>query len=660
MVSVMEPATTRFFDMPELVDHLTKYLDYPGIYKLMLTSRRMHDLCMPAQYRRVQPGRFFYDRTTDSMQSFAKNVHRVRELTIWRHGIVYYTSCVTAFLDLLATQQSIASTVSRQPSLSRPVWLSPRDPHLCKVVPIPPMTLLTKLSFFFGEQGEFEGCPYYLPSYRDPKATITQLCWLIESNPHLLDVKLHGFIIKDDRDAGLLTRTISGLQKLQNLSVFFFQWDEWAGPWTSRIGVDLFFACPPTLRNWTVRTDDLYEEDIDVFTDEFVQLPPGDLQSWEKSDEECGLKMTTPRRQEPMLDLKTLSLGALAGETMEEDIRSVFRRCPNLMTLEISPIPSAIIDIQRLAQDIARYCPKLCDLSFHAFGEGAEVTGELLLLILKALPPQQVTRFNCNHLPLFTSEGLGSGAEVGYIFRQHSSTLRTLSLSGCRNIDSKAIQTILIDCEALEDLLIAWKTGSDQRQLCLHLEDAIEFSWGCTRLQRLDLWIAIPDEPLHHLADGVVPYYNRPAPTRLSRAETAQFRSLGSFYRQIGALTELRSLDLKALFYDPAEKGRGISVQDTTFPGLFGLWNNEAGRPGYLQLLGGLTKLESLSGSISATTEEARATIGMNEVIWMEQHWPSLERGQFFRDDDDERLPVPFPWWKRKRAEGRLQLFPYE
>ncbi|KAK3814523.1 MAG: hypothetical protein JOS17DRAFT_760669 [Linnemannia elongata] len=658
----MEPATKRFFNVPELVNHLTKYLDHPGITKLMLASRRMYDLCIPAQYREIQPGRFFYDRTTDSIQSFAKNVHRVREMLIWRHGIVYYTNCVTAFLDLLATQQSIATTVSRQPSLSRPAWLAPRDPHICKVVPIPPMTLLTKLNFFFGEQGEFEGCPYYLPSYSDPKATLTQLCWLIQSNPHLLDIKLQGFIIKDGRDANLLTRVISGLQRLQSLFVFFYQWDEWAGPWTSRIGVDLFLASPPTLRTWTVSTGELYEEDLDVFTDEFVQLTPGDLQSWEKSDEECGLEMATPRRQEPMLDLKTLSLGALAGETKEEDIRSVFRRCPNLTTLNISPIPSAITDIRYLAQDIAQFCPKLNHLSLHTFGEGAEVAGELLVLILKALPPQQVTRFDCNNLPLFTAKGLGSSTEAGYIFRQHSGTLRTLSLSGYRNIDSKAIQTILVGCQALEDLLIAWETGSDQRQLCLHLEDAIELPWGCTRLKRLDLRIAIPDEPLHHLAYGAVPYYNRPAPTTLSQAEKVQFRSLGSFYQQLGALTELRSLDLKVLFFDPAEKGRGISAQYTTFPGLFGLWNNEAGRPGYLQLLGGLTKLESLSGSISVTSEEARAIIGMNEVIWMEQHWPALERGQFFRDDDDEeeRLPRPLLWWKRKKAGGRLRHIPYE
>lgn len=658
----MEPATTRFFDVPELVDHLTKHLDHPGITKLMLTSRRMHDLCIPAQYRQIQPGRFFYDRTTDSIQSFAKNVHRVREMLIWRHGIVYYTNCVTAFLDLLATQQSIATTVSRQTSLSRPAWLAPRDPHICKVVPIPPLTLLTRLNFFFGQQGEFEGCPYYMPSYRDPKATITQLCWLIQSNPHLLDVKLQGFIIKDGRDAGLLTRTISGLQSLQNLLVFFYQWDEWAGPWTSRIGVDLFLTCAPTLRTGAVKTGELYDDDIDVFTDEFVLLSPGDLQSWEKSDEECGLNTATPRREEPMLGLKTLSLGALAGETMEEDIRSVFRRAPNLTVLNISPIPSIISDVRRLAQDIAQYCPKLSDLSFHTLGEGAEVAGELLILILKALPPQQVTRFYSNYLPLFTAESLGNGAEAGSIFRQHSGTLRMLSLSGCRNIDSKAIQTILVRCEALEDLQIAWKTRSNQRQLCLHLEDAVEFPWGCTKLQRLDLRIAIPDEPLHHLAEGVVPYYNRPAPTILSLAETAQFQSLGSLYQQIGALTELRSLDLKAVFFDPAEKGRGISAQYTTFPGLFVLWNNEAGRPGYLQLLGGLTKLESLSGPICAMDEEARVTIGMNEVRWMDQHWPALGRGPFFQDDDDdeEGLSDPLLWWKRKRAGGRLRPTPYE
>ncbi|KAF9156502.1 hypothetical protein BG015_004714 [Linnemannia schmuckeri] len=524
----MKPATTRFFDVPELVAHLTKYLDHPGITKLMRTSRRMHDLCIPAQYRQIQPGRFFYDRTTDSIQSLAKNVHRVREMLIWRHGIVYYTNCVIAFLDLLATQHAITTTVNSQPALSRPAWLAPPDFHICKVVPIPPMTMLTKLNFFFGQQGEFEECPYYLPSYRDPKAIITQLCWLVSSNPHLLDLKLQGFIIKDDRDVRLLTRAISGLQRLQSLYVFFYQWEDWAGPWTSNVGIDLFFACPPTLRTWTVMTSELYEDDIDVFTDEYIQLPPGTLQSWERSDEESELTAATRRRQEPLLNLKTLTLGALGEETTEKDLRLVFQHCPNITTLDMPPLPFRTSDIRRLAQDIAQYCTKLSDLTFHSFGDGAGVAGELLTLILEALSPQQVTRFNCDHLPLFSVQGLGSGIKAGFIFRRHSSTLHTISLSGCQNIDSRAIQSILVGC----------------------------------------------------------------------------------------ALTELRSLDLRALFFDPEEADREITERywETTFPGLLSLKNETTGRPGYLQLLDGLTKLTLLDGSVSATTEEAKATIGMMEV----------------------------------------------
>lgn len=650
----MEPATTRFFAMPELVTHLTNYLNHPGITRLMQTSRRMHDLCIPAQYRNIQLGRFFYDSTTNATQSIAKNVHRVRQVLLFRHGITYYTNGIIAFLDLLATQPTITATVSHQPALSPPVWLAPPDPHICKVVPIPPMALLTKLEFYFGEQGEFEECPYYLPSYRDPKAIITKICWIIESNPHLLDLQLNGFIIKDHRDARLLTRSVSGLQRLQNLHVFFYQWEEWAGSWMSQVAIDLFFACPSTLRTCKVRSSELDESDLDVFTDEYIQLSPGTLQSWEKSDEECGLTTTTPRRQEPLLLLKSLSLGALDEGTTEEDIRSVFQHCPNITTLDMPPVPSVINDTRRLGQDIAQYCPKLSDLSFHAFGSGSDVAGELLVWILEALPQQQVTSFYCDHLPPFTALGLGGGSDAGYIFRRHSSTLRTIITSGCKNIDSKAIQTILVGCEALEDFFIAWELGSDQQRLCLHLEDAIEIPWVCTRIQRLDLRIAIPEEPLHRLADGVVPYYNRPLPTTLSEEETAQFRMLESFYRQIGTLTELQFLNLRALFFDPRENGRKVSSElyDGTFPGLLSLGSHETGRPGYLHLLGGLTKLRSLDGSVSVTTEEAKATLGMGEVIWMEQHWPALEYARFF-NGDNRNLPQPLQWWQRKRL-GRL------
>ncbi|KAH7055122.1 hypothetical protein BKA57DRAFT_453084 [Linnemannia elongata] len=179
------------------------------------------------------------------------------------------------------------------------------------------------------------------------------------------------------------------------------------------------------------------------------------------------------------------------------------------------------------------------------------------------------------------------------------------------------------------------------------------------RIQNLNLTIAIPDEPLHRSKElGLVPYYNRPSPTTLSPAETAQFQSLEALYRQLGALTKLQSLELKAIFYDPVG-ARAISTtfRLNSFPGMLNLKNEETGRPGYLHLLRGLTKLRRLSGSISATNEETKATIGMEEVKWMDKHWPTLVKADFFTNRDGN-LSKPFLWFLEQRHSNKkiLQL----
>ena len=155
---------------------------------------------------------------------------------------------------------------------------------------------------------------------------------------------------------------------------------------------------------------------------------------------------------------------------------------------------------------------------------------------MDALPPQQVEQLRCSMAP-FEIRGL----DVTALFRRHSTTLRTLCLRGCRNVRSKAIKILLDDCRGIERLEVSW--GGDRYELCIDLEDAIEFPWACIRIESLALTIAVSDEPLH-LHTGTEPYYNRTPPTTLSEAEKKQFEQLEALYRQIGTLTELACLNL--------------------------------------------------------------------------------------------------------------------
>lgn len=62
-----------------------------------------------------------------------------------------------------------------------------------------------------------------------------------------------------------------------------------------------------------------------------------------------------------------------------------------------------------------------------------------------------------------------------------------------------------------------------------------------------------------------------------------------------------------------------------SFPGMLSLGDAAHGRPGYLRLLGGLKKLKKLVGFVLANTTETRLTMGLREVVWIDEHWPLLQ-----------------------------------
>ncbi|KAG0292772.1 hypothetical protein BGZ96_003703 [Linnemannia gamsii] len=682
-------ATMRFFELPELVIHLAHhYLDPTSIFGLMRASRQMYTLYGSTLFYSVfadyNPKRKNLLASTESINALVRNAHLVRQLKMNLLDMVYYVNCVFAYQEQSSTFPPPAHTVvagqqerEQSPLLRRPRWLAPPDPQICAVHPIPLIIHLTSLTLHLRCPIYPVNCPYLLPSYKDPRATLTQTCWLLNLNPHLLDLRLSGMGMKDQRDTRLLTRSILGLERLQNMRFDFIIWEENSEEMWSRMPVvavtatatrklasAIFFCCPPSLRTLYVeRTEDSFW--MDEVTQEYGSLEPEQPQSWEMSsndEEELNLAVALPRlMKEPKAHLTSLQLWDLGDDLSEAEFREMLATCPNLTNIVIPTICS-IKNPQQLAQDIAhRLCPKLTTFE-KVKNTGNSASWELTVRILEALSEQQVQKFYCREWSFFIPSL--STDDIGSMFRRQSRTLRDLRLAGCRNINSKVMQVILVECVALELLQVRlWnqmKMTSQQQYwwtLCIELGDAVEFPWGCTRIQDLDLTIVIPDEPLHHLANGEIPYYNRPSPTPLSAAETAQFRSLEAFYRQLGRLTELKRLDLKAIYHDPT-RSRLVSGMSrvNSFPGMLNLKNETTGRPGYLHHLGGLSKLKALFGSVSATTEETKVTIGMEEVEWMHRHWPALEKAHFFTVKNEKMFTAPFQWLLKQRAEEKKPL----
>ncbi|KAG9064870.1 hypothetical protein KI688_003131 [Linnemannia hyalina] len=588
----MEPATQRFFAITELVACLTDHLDRKGISCLMRTSRHLQELCTPAHYRNV-PATYRLGKnnilgSAEPILALSKNVHHVRELDLGLIDLVYYFNCIVVHQDRLA------ETAGQPPS--QPLWLAPPDPHLCPVPPIPPMVRLTRIVIDIEPTPTYdslETCPYFLPSCRDPKAIFNEVCWILQLSPHLQRVVLKGLRFKDGRDIVLFTTSIFGLEELQELSLSASYWTP-IGP---SLAPTVFFSCPPSLQALDMELDEYYDQE-DEYEDDYGVLDPREPELWERADEECGLT-TTPRRQGPLRHLTSLNLKEVEEIIPEAELISILQHCPNLLDFGMPDIGETQ-DTDQLAAAIVESCPALNDLTYRNHYQDP-MDGAMMLRIMNLLSPQQVRRLRCHETP-FTIPGLDAAS----LFRRHSVTLQTLIFRGCHNVNSKALQALLVECRGLQ-VLSTWWTG-ERHGLCIDLDDAIEFPWNCTSMRTLNLTICVPDEPLNrHL--GVEPYYKRPPLTALSVAEKSQFEQLEVLYRQVGTLTQVEVLCLGVVFYN-SEGLHPLSkkVKRNSFPGMLSLGDKRTGRPGYLHHLAGLVKLRKFNGSVWAGNDETKVT----------------------------------------------------
>ncbi|KAF9128103.1 hypothetical protein BGW39_005344 [Mortierella sp. 14UC] len=157
----------------------------------------------------------------------------------------------------------------------------------------------------------------------------------------------------------------------------------------------------------------------------------------------------------------------------------------------------------------------------------------------------------------------------------------------------------------------------------VELAEPIEYPWSFAKLRWLTLGIIGCDLPIE---PEVAPYISRPCPITLTQAEAQHFTQLAQLYRQIGALAELRFLDLRMVKLDTR-------------------------RPGFLHHLAGLKKFEFLEGSVRADAEQTKQTMGWNEVKFMTEYWPHLEHARFFAYKDD--VTEPFEWFRHNHKDGQ-------
>ncbi|KAF9544987.1 hypothetical protein EC957_011484 [Mortierella hygrophila] len=638
----------QFFGIQELVDILASFLTQLDLSRLTRTSRTVYTCCTPALYKElsivVRNGKLNVFNSTTGMAALARNIQHVRKAFFGVKEQAYYYNCVLAFEELQFHQPT-----DMYPSQQRPNWLTPPDPLLHELVPLPPLTNLLDFSFTFDTANN----PYKLPNSLDHRAMMAQLSWMISLNRRNLinlsiaDIPKYGVREGEFRD---LCGAISELTELKELDVSF----ETREVDIFQTGLDVFFSCRPSIRDLWICVFEGGEEEEEEAEEEEEEEDDGDDNTesdkeGQQEDQSRSRKdnhkdrdlVPLPRRQEPLSNLEMLELWDIGAQDSTSDVLSVFAHCPNIKELSISSL-AGYREVDVIGQYIGKMCPRIKSLSYSSTEDSA-ANDSLPFRIMDALPAQQLREVQCYGL---FAEAMTLTDNFPRLAR-HFDTLQQLVLHRTGAISRISISRVFRECNNLENLLIECRS----RLGCfIELSDAIDGPWNCLKLKQLRLSIS---ECVLPVEVGVKPYYSRPTPITLSADETRHFARLGSLYQRIGALTELRELDLR-MVTRIRQSYRGTRPgSECVFHAMLSLGDAEAGRPGFLDQLAGLSKLEILDGSVRLNEEEAKVTIGWDEVRWMDMHWPRLVKARFFTHK--KHITAPFRWLGDTRKDNQAE-----
>ncbi|KAG0295774.1 hypothetical protein BGZ96_011009 [Linnemannia gamsii] len=292
---------------------------------------------------------------------------------------------------------------------------------------------------------------------------------------------------------------------------------------------------------------------------------------------------TSEQRQErPLKHLRQLHIASFA-QVSHTDMAAIFAHCPALVELHLPDLDDGS-DVRKVAGYIRESCPRISQVFQHGRGDDDQ---QLTLEIVRAVEEQT--------LQVISFSGLqGGDGLLPVMLQRHSTVLRELRLADFICLSSKSIQKVLSTGRGLEVLRIEPYRPALS---CITLEDAAEVEWVCKGVKHLRLEFKIgatippsPDAYYKRAEKGEVPLI-------LTEDERTHFSLLETLYRQVGALVELEHLDMRAVAEYYGDEMHRCSYGDVSFPGMLSLADEISGRPGYLDLFGGLKMLRSLNGS---------------------------------------------------------------
>ncbi|KAF8929369.1 hypothetical protein BGZ47_001093 [Haplosporangium gracile] len=389
----------------------------------------------------------------------------------------------------------------------------PSAPSVAPFPPLPPLLRLTRL--------EAHICFYSKDSFLTPQTGcnhnehLHQVLWLVRLNSDTLKhLELTELTLTDNGVIRDIARTLSQLHRLETLRMT----THLGKVFTRREFETFFFSCPASLvrchianvlhNTWTA------DGNLDPIIDQDWDYDQGPL-----------VLHTTPLRH-----LKSLRVPIMPRSEQASVLQSLIQHCPSLEHLQLPFFDNAAKGLQPVIESLAQQCPHISSLTFHS-----GCLGEYLPRIMELLPAQGLKALFFRHYHDSDSERM-----IAAISR-HSTSLRRIELTHCTRVGSTVIQAVLTTCRTLEVFRVHGRQ-SQVTTVSISLAHAVEQDWVCKLLRELTI-------PVWITPDGRDSKYLIVDPSKESwtEDELRYWEDLGRLYTQIGSLTQLEVLNLKAV-----------------------------------------------------------------------------------------------------------------
>ncbi|KAF9923184.1 hypothetical protein FBU30_006736 [Linnemannia zychae] len=587
---VLRPASERFRDIPELIYMVASYLDRNEIISLQLTCRMMYSICHPFIYRDIWLSGISSEET---MRLVARHAQHVTALGMEGDECSQYYQAMVHVLHNPPTGPSsshagchpfiVASNLNPASMSHQLVWNIEHQSVLSD-------DALDTLCHF--------------------NSLAAQLFYAIRFSWHLTSLTLSFVTIRSDRELFFLARVFSHIVTLEQ---FYFEcFSDNVAPET--LLTTMIHSCPPRVEKLSILADRLHSSEPSAPSLGSM------LNNHPIEHDFLAVSSPIPTRQEPLRRLKELEVKLLDDMVFAQTYLSILEFLPALETMDIPPVGS---DLHEAAHHIAKCCPNLRHL--NSANPIFDRHGDMALEILKTTRKNTLETFSF-------LEFEGQNRKFNRGFRCHSNSLRSIIFDTCQTIKTSIVCGILFECSNLEVFKITTDYDSN---IDIPLRNIVEKPWASTKFKELQLILSMDNSiacDRDHFMHTTLPDEWEPV--------------LRSFYEQLGALTELRVLDLRAKEdIERTQDGDIYYHKLYSFPGMLTLCNESAHREGFLQLLGGLSHLEILTGSFNYEEMLPGYELQDAEAIWIAQHWPNLKTielytGSWSQASLDTRPPI--------------------